>query len=144
MLVKLSYKEKGHLKYLRHKEYYIRKARNWQKNNAERDLTNHRKWQQNNRDICAEYSREFYHLHREEQLARLAAYKYPMNKNCEVCGATEKLERHHPNYSKPYYFETLCKRCHEKKHKNFPLIDSSIRWLKITPKPLNMHELHTL
>jgi hypothetical protein len=36
--------------------------------------------------------------------------------NCEHCGTTEKLQMHHPDYSKPLEFLTLCKDCHEKLH----------------------------
>lgn len=31
---------------------------------------------------------------------------------CERCGATEKLEMHHPDYSKPLEVVTLCVPCH--------------------------------
>jgi len=33
---------------------------------------------------------------------------------CEDCPATEGLERHHPNYSKPDEFRVLCADCHVK------------------------------
>lgn len=38
----------------------------------------------------------------------------PVPFHCEACGATENLERHHPNYSKPDVFEVLCRPCHVK------------------------------
>jgi NMD protein affecting ribosome stability and mRNA decay len=31
---------------------------------------------------------------------------------CQQCGATERLERHHPDYSKPDLFVVLCDSCH--------------------------------
>ena len=42
-------------------------------------------------------------------------------KKCEVCGSTENLERHHPDYSKPLEVQVLCKRCHNAKH--HPLLE---------------------
>ena len=32
---------------------------------------------------------------------------------CEICGTDQRLETHHPDYSKPLYVQTLCKTCHE-------------------------------
>ena len=43
---------------------------------------------------------------------RIAAKKYPLKSKCEKCGSTEKLERHHPDHSKPEEFQTLCHKCH--------------------------------
>jgi len=31
---------------------------------------------------------------------------------CEVCNESRKLEAHHEDYSKPFEFKWLCKRCH--------------------------------
>jgi protein-arginine kinase activator protein McsA len=31
---------------------------------------------------------------------------------CQSCGATEALERHHPDYSRPDIVEVLCPPCH--------------------------------
>lgn len=33
---------------------------------------------------------------------------------CEACGATENLQRHHPNYQEPDRVEILCAPCHVK------------------------------
>lgn len=35
-----------------------------------------------------------------------------LKEECGVCGSTEKLELHHPDYSKPLYVRTLCRKCH--------------------------------
>lgn len=35
---------------------------------------------------------------------------------CEICGTTENLQRHHPDYNKPKEVIILCKNCHEKVH----------------------------
>jgi hypothetical protein len=39
-----------------------------------------------------------------------------LGEKCEICGNTEKLERHHEDYSKPLEVRTLCKYCHEAEH----------------------------
>lgn len=49
--------------------------------------------------------------------ARKQAWQVPIKPFCEKCGTTEvKLERHHPDYSKPLEVVTLCRLCHEKLH----------------------------
>jgi hypothetical protein len=49
----------------------------------------------------------------------LALTRIPVFK-CEVCGATEKLQRHHPDYSKPLEVQILCAHCHIVKHRGLP------------------------
>jgi hypothetical protein len=36
---------------------------------------------------------------------------------CMNCGAEDKLEEHHPDYSKPLETFTLCQKCHKKIHR---------------------------
>jgi hypothetical protein len=36
----------------------------------------------------------------------------PLKPNCEICGSTENLERHHKDYGKPLEVLTLCRICH--------------------------------
>ena len=38
----------------------------------------------------------------------------PILKECQDCGATKKLQRHHPDYNKPDLFKVLCGPCHAK------------------------------
>jgi len=33
---------------------------------------------------------------------------------CFVCGTSEIIEKHHPDYSKPWEWIWLCRRCHKK------------------------------
>lgn len=46
----------------------------------------------------------------------VSKYKIPLKKKCNWCGSIEKLERHHPDYLKPYLIFTLCKSCHANFH----------------------------
>ena len=36
--------------------------------------------------------------------------------NCEGCQKEAKLQKHHPDYSKPLYVQWLCTTCHGKAH----------------------------
>lgn len=50
--------------------------------------------------------------------AKTYAIRYsPKKDKCEQCNSTERLERHHPDYTKPTETLTLCKDCHEALHK---------------------------
>lgn len=53
----------------------------------------------------------------KERVMLEALRHIPLKPNCEVCGSTEKLQRHHDDYSKPFEVMTLCQRCHKKRHR---------------------------
>jgi hypothetical protein len=50
---------------------------------------------------------------RARQLARDA---FPVLTSCEHCQTAERLERHHPDLSKPLAITVLCKKCHVAEH----------------------------
>ena len=53
----------------------------------------------------------------EKHKAQALAYRHRkelLKDACEICGTKEKLETHHPDYSRPLFVRTLCKMCHEK------------------------------
>jgi len=57
---------------------------------------------------------------RKKNLEKTKAYalsqRVPTGKECERCGGTGRLHRHHPDYSKPLEIITLCVPCHEAEH----------------------------
>jgi hypothetical protein len=41
----------------------------------------------------------------------------PLDSNCLMCGSTENLEKHHPDYEQPSWILTLCQKCHKLIHR---------------------------
>jgi hypothetical protein len=35
---------------------------------------------------------------------------------CAVCGSSENVDRHHPDYDRPMVVIWLCRRCHQRHH----------------------------
>lgn len=61
--------------------------------------------------------RKYNKEHRFECNSRLKARrKVTLGKKCKLCGSTENLVRHHPDYNKPFVIVTLCKSCHFNVH----------------------------
>jgi hypothetical protein len=54
--------------------------------------------------------------HPERLKAQILSQYIPLKSNCEICQSTENLQRHHPDYSKPKNFITLCLACHNQAH----------------------------
>jgi len=67
-----------------------------------------------------EYDRQYERARREphkiraKNLARVGTKKGKLQKPlfCERCFKVKKLDRHHPDYSKPLKIVWLCRRCH--------------------------------
>jgi hypothetical protein len=62
-----------------------------------------RSWQERNQN-----------KHRAEHIAS----KIPIGDECELCGDTDRLVRHHPDYDYPTVFVTCCQSCHRNIHSN--------------------------
>jgi hypothetical protein len=105
-----------------------------------------RLYSESRREILAFKAREYGRLHKEERKAyrlknreranilRRASYHrlpihrradslaedhVPLGKVCGSCGSVENLERHHPDYTKPFEVLTLCRPCHKKLHSKY-------------------------
>lgn len=76
---------------------------------------------------CNEYQKASYRKNREHRLeyhkewnknnphkikAHNEARKIPLASECEFCGSTRNLQRHHFDYEFPQLFVTCCTRCH--------------------------------
>jgi len=82
----------------------------WQRKNKE-----HLKQIQNIRSR-SECQRKYREKYPEKIKAQQIAQRTPLKSNCEECSSIENLERHHPDYSKPTFCRTLCRRCHIRIH----------------------------
>jgi hypothetical protein len=61
-----------------------------------------------------------YSKNKEKEMARTIAHIIPLKCQCEICGSTTRLERHHWRYDNAILINTLCRNCHEIQHiKNF-------------------------
>lgn len=81
-----------------------------------------RRWREKNREharkLEREYQKRYRANHPEKIWAHFLARKIPLGKKCEECGGTDRLHKHHPDYSKPEEIVTLCTPCHVKHHKD--------------------------
>jgi hypothetical protein len=66
----------------------------------------------NNPEKFAVYSLEWRTENPQKKKAENKSRAIPLQKQCEQCASTKKLERHHPDYSKPLEVKTLCRKCH--------------------------------
>lgn len=66
------------------------------------------------------YDKKYYYKNTEKRGGKNSANRYiklDETSKCEICGSKEKLNRHHPNYSKPLYVVILCLKCHKELHR---------------------------
>ncbi len=79
--------------------------------------------------------------HREA--ARIAVAKAIYNGEltrgaCEVCGTTEQIEAHHPDYSKQLEVEWLCRQHHTEFHRNNPTPQKRRTYLELQSPDLTI------
>ena len=64
-----------------------------------------------------EFMKDYRIKHPEIVRANKSAYRdLPIADCCEICGSTENLQRHHPDYSLPDVVLTICSSCHKRIH----------------------------
>jgi hypothetical protein len=79
-------------------------------------------WREKNKEYCLEFDKKYKKDKREESPKKFrareqASYHISLTgKSCELCGSTQKLERHHSDYNKPLKIQILCEQCHTKNH----------------------------
>lgn len=112
-MYKRRWKEKNRL----HNILYSRKHRQIPEIKEETRIYR-RKWDKDNRGIRREIEIRYKIKYPEKKIAHQEArHKAKMKSNCEYCGETEGLHKHHEDYSKPLEVVTLCNDCHHKLHR---------------------------
>ena len=89
----------------------------WQRENRDK----HRKavfnWKKKHPEENRKHQNQYNKKNKDKKKAHLISWKKKsLEKSCKKCGSTEKLERHHPDYSRPTEILTLCKKCHVEEH----------------------------
>lgn len=92
--------------------------RKWEKNNPElfQNIVKEYRSSEHYKKLSREYVNNFRAKYPEKIHAQSLARRIPLNGSCGLCGTIERLERHHPDYSKPREIQTLCKPCHVRLH----------------------------
>lgn len=104
--------------YLGHKGEENEQSSNYKKSHRlALEIYSHQ-WRLEHQDEVKCYRRRWYQNNKVKELAIVKANrKVRLGNNCEVCGSTTQLQRHHPDYSKPLFILTLCQSCHERLHR---------------------------
>jgi len=100
-------------KYLRRREYFNQKVKEWHSKNRDK----------NNRT-----QNEYYHNHKERQLIRVRTQNLfgHLKVRCQECGSIDDLQFHHPEPLRVDNFKILCKNCHMKEHNKIPIKSSEL------------------
>ena len=89
--------------YKRNREKILERQKIWQKKRGNKLWSE--KYKNNeeyrNKKKCRDKTRRVINLKKEK---------------CSVCGSTEDLHRHHPDYNKPEDYIIFCRKHHNKKH----------------------------
>jgi hypothetical protein len=71
---------------------------------------------QKDREKIREKQKVYRKMHKREKRVQRLSESIPIGPQCQICGAIENLEKHHPDYSKPLEVITLCRSCHRRVH----------------------------
>lgn len=102
-LCKECKRKQSRQRYYENPEPFNARAREFQEKHADKKSAGHKR-----------YVKEFPEKIQAEKKAQL---NIKIDKPCVVCGSTENLQRHHPDYSKPLEVVILCPACHGKIHR---------------------------
>lgn len=117
--------DEAHIKQRAYSKKYYRDNRNKVRQQAKRNSLLHpgrdkkydENWRLKNPKGAVQAIQEWQKNNRQAYRAKLIACRLiPVAKQCEICGATGRIERHHRDYGKPLEVLMLCKACHEAYH----------------------------
>jgi len=137
---KLSYYERHREEKIAYRRQYYQKNRGEclkadkerYKRNQQPRIEYQRKYRNSNKNQVKDYRRTYYQEHLEKTLQQqrernnafpekvragsIARRDTSLECKCSICGSTENLERHHPDYDRPLDVVTLCRSCHCRVH----------------------------
>ena len=93
-------------------------SRKWQTKHPDKVRLIHQRYKRNHPEIVRNSLRRYAIKHPEKIKARRTVRRKPCGYCCLICGSTENLNKHHPDYSKPKEIITLCRKCHIELHQN--------------------------
>ena len=91
-------------------------ANEWHRAHKIETNTYLRKWRKKNYCKNGYYAIKYRTTHPIQINSRRIANKIKIKMPCYFCKSTYKIEKHHPDYSKPMEIVFLCKVCHSKIH----------------------------
>ena len=109
-----------------HGERLASKRREWQRKRAHHFYETYLKpWHKKNKDRKAAYSLKYRTAYPDKVRAQtilnaaIRNHKVARPSICEECGSGERIEGHHPDYSKPLEVVWLCHGCHNKRNRKY-------------------------
>lgn len=83
-----------------------------------RERKKHRKYLKEKYASYKSYYDQYRKLNPEKTRARVLANQLiELGSECEICGSSDNLMRHHPDYSEPLVIVTVCSGCHMNVHR---------------------------
>lgn len=103
--------------YLDHKEQENLKSIEYRQNHPKEISAYNRLYRMVHREELKIDKRKWSEANKDKQVAETQAYyRIPLGNECELCGSSKFLERHHPDYAEPLLIVTLCRSCHKIVH----------------------------
>jgi len=104
--------------YDKNREKILITAKEYRESHRDQIRVVQRKWRNDNSDMLYEYRHTPIGIKRMKACSRADYHVKLDDKVCEVCGGTDRLQRHHNDYNKPKEVVIMCMLCHKDWHKN--------------------------
>jgi len=111
--------------YRKHAERLKAEARAWYRANTERARAANAAWAEANPERMNASRQKWIEANPEKHAAHwkanqaLSIGRIERRTECERCGSTERVQKHHADYSRPLDVEWLCTRCHGLEHRRY-------------------------
>jgi hypothetical protein len=115
--------KESNLRYVLHNKDKVRESKRKYNNNHRNKI---KIWEKDNIEKVRQLKREWDYRNKEKKKAYILSQRIPKKTKCEFCGDSYKLQKHHPDYSQPFYVITLCDKCHKDFHTNVRRLKNGI------------------